>query len=220
MPLNLISDRWIPAIRDGGRITLRPDEIAREGVVRLDWPRGDLNLACLELLIGLVFLADPPCHDADWHERYETPDPGRLRCALKPFTPHFELTGDGPRFLQDMEQFEVGAKPSAIKPPDMLFIDGAGESTKKKNADLTVKRDRYTNLPLPLAAMALYALQDFAPQGGAGNRTSMRGGGPLVTLVQPVDGGAHPLWRMVWCNVPEGTPLPARAGERGVAVAT
>ena len=105
MPLNLISDRWIPAIRDGERITLRPDEIAREGVVRLDWPRGDLNLACLELLIGLVFLADPPCHDADWHERYETPDPGRLRGALKPFTPHFELTGDGPRFLQDMEQF-------------------------------------------------------------------------------------------------------------------
>ncbi len=214
MPLNLISDRWIPAIRDGGRITLRPDEIAREGVVRLDWTRGDLNLACLELLIGLVFLADPPCHDADWHERYETPDPGRLRGALKPFTPHFDLTGDGPRFLQDMEQFEVGAKPSAIKPPDMLFIDGAGELTKKKNADLTVKRDRYTILPLPLAAMALYAFQAFAPQGGAGNRTSMRGGGPLVTLVQPIDGGAHALWRMVWCNVPEGAPLPAdRASE-------
>ena len=214
MPLNLITDRWIPAIRDGQRITLRPDEIAGDGIVRLDWSRGDLNLACLELLIGLVFLADPPYHDADWHERYETPDPDRLRRALKLFTPHFELTGDGPRFLQDMEPFEVGAKKSAIKPPDMLFIDGAGESTKRKNADLTVKRDRYPSLPLPLAAMALYTLQDFAPTGGAGNRTSMRGGGPLVTLVQPVDGGAHALWRMVWSNVPEGVPLPAeRAGE-------
>ena len=35
-----------------------------------------------------------------------------------------------------------------------------------------------------------------------------------MTLVQPVDGDAHALWRMVWCNVPEGTPLPAeRASE-------
>ena len=207
MPLNLITDSWIPAMRGGEQVTLRPDQIAEEGVVRPDWPRADLNLACLELLVGLLFLADPPRDDGDWVERYEKPDPGRLRAALEPFAPHFELTGDGPRFLQDLERFEEDAKKGGSSSPDMLFIDSAGESTAKKNADLMVRRSRYGELPLPLAAMALYTLQSFAPSGGAGNRTSMRGGGPMVTLVQPLDGNVHPLWRLIWSNVLEGRPL-------------
>ena len=75
--------------------------------------------------------------------------------------------------------------------------------------------DRYGDLPLDLAAMALYTLQAWAPSGGAGNRTALRrGGGPLVTLVQPVATGAHRLWRLVWANVPFGVPLePARCAQ-------
>ena len=214
MPLNLIKDPWIPAIRDNGSIRIRPDQIADPGVTRPNWPRADLNLACLELLIGLLFLADPPLDDGDWHERYDTPDPERLRAALEPFAPHFELTGAGPRFLQDRECFEAGTKKTEVNPPDMLFIDSAGQSTREKNADLMVKRSRYPVLPLPLAAMALYTLQAFAPSGGSGNRTSMRGGGPMVTLVQPLDSEPYVLWRLVWSNVPEGAPLSAdRASE-------
>lgn len=214
MTLNLINDSWIPAVRASERVVLRPHEVASEGVAQLDWPRADLNLACLELLIGLLFLADPPRNDGDWQERYDAPDEQRLRAAFEPFAPHFELAGDGPRFLQDWERFEAGAEPTGANHPDMLFINSAGENTRKHNADLMVKRDRYPVLPLPLAAMALYTLQAFAPAGGAGIRTSMRGGGPLVTLVQPLDGGAHHLWRLLWSNVPEGLPLPAhRAAE-------
>ena len=214
MPLNLITDPWIPVIRNNRSITIRPDQIADAGATRSDWPRADLSLACLELLIGLVFLADPPRDDGDWHERYDAPDSERLRAVLSPFAPHFELTGDGPRFMQDLERFEAGAKESDVNPPDMLFIDSAGESTRQKNADLMVKRNRYPTLPLPLAAMALYTLQAFAPSGGSGNRTSMRGGGPMVTLVQPLDSEPYVLWRLVWSNVPEGEPLPAdRASE-------
>lgn len=211
MPLNLITDSWIPAIRDREQVTLRPDQIAEEGVVRPDWPRPDLNLACLELLVGLLFLADPPRDDGDWHERYQKPDPGRLHAALEPFAPYFELTGDGPRFLQDLERFEEQANEGAVKSPDLLFIDSAGENTAKDNKDLMVKRGRYAALPLPLAAMALYTLQAFAPSGGPGYLTSMRGGGPLVTLVQPIDGDTHPLWRLVWSNVPEPERSPLSA---------
>ena len=216
MPLNLITDPWIPAVRDNRSITIRPDQIADAGVTRPDWPRADLNLACLELLIGLLFLADPPRDDGDWQERYDTPDLERLRAVLEPFAPHFELTGEGPRFLQDLERFEAGAKESDVKPPDMLFIDSAGESAREKNTDLMVKRDRYPTLPLPLAAMALHTLQAFAPQGGSGNRTSMRGGGPMVTLIQPLDSEPHVLWRLVWSNVPEGEPLPADRAEEAL----
>ena len=210
MPLNLVTDPWIPAFRGGERITLRPDQMAEERIVRTDWPRADLNLACLELLVGLLYLADPPRDDGDWRERYEKPDPARLRAALEPFAPHFELTGKGPRFLQDLERFEEEVKTGESSRPDMLFIDSAGERTARKNADLMVKRGRYGKLSLPLAAMALYTLQSFAPSGGAGNRTSMRGGGPMVTLMKPLDADSHPLWRLVWLNVPEGERLPAQ----------
>ena len=210
MPLNLVTDAWIPVIRDGSVVTMRPHEIAVKGVERLNWPRDDLNLACLELLIGLVYLADPPRDDGDWRNRYDAPHAERLRGALECFGPHMELTGKGPRFLQDFEPFETGVKSRAVSPPDMLFVDSAGAETVKNNADLTVKRNRYGSLPLPLAAMSLYTLQVFAPAGGAGNRTSMRGGGPMVTLVKPLDAGAYALWRTVWCNVPEGQPLAAR----------
>ena len=206
MPLNLITDPWIPALRSGNQVTLRPDEIAKEGVSSLAWPRSDLDLACLELLVGLLFLADPPRNDGDWRERYNTPSPKRLRERLALFAPHFELTGDGPRFMQDLEPLEKKDGASA-NPPDMLFIDSAGASTIQNNADLMVKRGRYPTLPLPLAAMALYTLQAFAPSGGMGNRVSMRGGGPMVTLMQPLDRSEHALWRLVWANVPEGKPL-------------
>ena len=216
LSLNLLSDPWIPVWRDGVQAVIRPFQIADQGVSHLNWPRDDLNLAGLELLIGLVFLVDPPRDDADWHERYDAPDPDRLEAALALFTPYFELGGDGPRFLQDFESFETTTKDRDIRPPDMLFLDSAGKNTAKHNADLMVRRDRYPSLSLPLATMALYTLQAFAPSGGSGNRTSMRGGGPLVTLVRPHDGGTHPLWRRVWANVPPGQPVPPDRAERAL----
>lgn len=150
MPLNLISDPWIPVLdRDGARRVIAPWQMADADLVRPDWPRADLNLGCLEFLIGLVFLADPPADAEDWDARV-APDPQRLRARLAPFTPAFDLTGDGPRFLQDLEALEGEANP-----PDLLFIDSAGANTSRNNADLMVRRERYPALDLPLAAMAL-----------------------------------------------------------------
>lgn len=220
MPLNLIADPWLPVLRASGPDVIRPDQIADADVLRPDWPRPDLNLACLELLIGLVYLAAPPQGVADWRAR--RPDPQALRNALAPLAPAFNLTGEGPLFLQDLAPL-VGEASA----PDMLFIDSAGGSTAKKNADLMVKRGRYTGLPLPMAAMALFTLQAHAPSGGAGNRTSMRGGGPMVTLIRPQGGN---LWSLIWANVPEGRPLasgalnalpwmrPTRTSEKGEVV--
>ena len=200
--LNLISDPWIPVLRRSGRDTIRPDQIAEPDVLRPDWPRPDLNLACYELLVGLVYLAHPPKGSDD---RAHPPDAAILREAMTPLAPAFNLLGAGPRFLQDREPLEGKGNP-----PDMLFIDSAGDSTAKKNADLMVRRGRYEALSLPLAAMALYTLQAFAPEGGRGNLTSMRGGGPMVTLVKPA---AEGLWPLIWANVPRGEPS-GRGSER------
>ncbi len=200
MSLNLITDAWIPVRRkDGSRVTIAPWQMADDSLEFPDWPRPDLNIACLELLIGLVFLADPPEDAEDWQDR-QAPDPDRLRAKLAPFAHAFNLLGDGPRFMQDRDAFEAGVRDP--NPPDMLFIDSSGVQTARNNADLLVKRDRYPVVEMSLAAMALYTLQANAPSGGKGNRTSMRGGGPMVTLVDPGGG----LWPLLWANVPEGTP--------------
>ena len=194
--LNLVSDPWVPVRHRNGTTIVRPDQIADPGILGFAWPRPDLNLACHELLIGLIYLACPP---EDKDARHERPDQATLRAALAPLAPAFNLLGEGPRFLQDFEPLE--GKPN---PPDVLFIDSAGRNTIKKNADLMVRRNRYETLPLPLAAMALFALQAFAPAGGAGIRTSMRGGGPMVTLVRPK---GEELWPLIWANVPYGAAL-------------
>ncbi len=201
MPLNLISDAWIPVSCTTGRRIICPDQIAEPDVLFPDWPRADLNIACLELLIGLVYLADPVEEVEDWAGRH--PDPDRLRAALAPLAPAFNLGGEGLRFLQDHERFEAANAKTEVNSPDMLFIDSAGGNTARNNADLMVRRGRYPRLDPALAAMALYTLQSQAPAGGAGNRTSMRGGGPMVTLVEPPERG---LWPLVWANVPLGRP--------------
>jgi len=195
--LNLITDPWIPVLRESGMPEIvRPDQIADPDVQRFNWPRADLNLACHELLVGMIYLACPPTANS---QRFSPPDADTFRAGLEPLIPAFNLLGVGPCFMQDFEILEGEAKA-----PDMLFIDSAGAATQSKNADLMVRRSRYPVLPLPLAAMALYTLQAFAPAGGSGNRTSMRGGGPMVTLVKPKGQG---LWQLVWANVPCGKPL-------------
>ncbi len=174
-------------------------QIADDSLAFPDWPRPDLNIACLELLIGRVFLAAPPRDAEDGQDR-EAPDPERLRVRLAPLAPAFALMGEGPRFMQDSDAFEAGVSdPNA---PEMLFIDSAGDQTIRHSADLLVRRDRYPALDPAMAAMALFTLQAHAPSGGKGNRTSMRGGGPMVTLVD-MGGG---LWPLVWANVPYDAP--------------
>jgi len=55
--------------------------------------------------------------------------------------------------------------------------------------------------------MALITVQSYSPAGGRGYRTSLRGGGPLTTLVDPrppIGVGTprdHALWRHLWANV-------------------
>lgn len=198
MPLNLITDQWIPVVdTSGNRRIIAPWEIADKTLLRPDWPRADLNIACLELLIGLVFMADPPASLDDWDMR-SSPDPERLREKLAPFAPAFNLIGEGPLFLQDLEQLE-GADPTPI---EKLFVDAASGNAEKFNKDILVHRNRYRELDLPLAAMALFAAQSFAYYDSSSHRPSLKGHGALVTFIDPVKG----LWSLVWANTPKGNP--------------
>jgi CRISPR system Cascade subunit CasA len=205
--LNLLTDSWLPAIRrHTGRCVIRPTEIASlhqdDPVIAIDWPRPDFRIATLEFLVGLLATAFPPDDSDVWvHLWHKPPESAALGAAFAPFIRAFNLDGDGPRFLQDLEDLESGAEPI-----ERLLIEAPGESTNSKNTDLMVHRGRVASLCRAAAAMALYTFQAWAPAGGAGNRTGLRGGGPLVTMVTP--GTVPTLWQILWANVPEAGLVP------------
>jgi CRISPR system Cascade subunit CasA len=215
-PFSLITDPWLPVRRAiSGPALIRPCEITSnlgtDPVIALDWPRADFRVACLELLIGLFATACAPANNDAWSQRRKNPPPPDvLSAAFAPLEPAFILDGPGPCFCQDLEDF--GGK---TVPVERLLIDAPGEEAVKSNRDLLVKRDRIAALGRPAAAMALYTLQAFAPAGGSGYRTSLRGGGPLITLVIPPQFGDAPipLWQLLWANVPNAGEAPVTAAD-------
>ncbi len=209
MSFNLLTDPWLPARRRSGATDwIAPAGISAaelDPVVALGWPRPDFRLAGAEFLIGLLAVACPPAGQTAWRTGYlHPPDAATLSAAFAPLAHAFALDGDGPRFMQDFEDFAADANDVGA-----LLIETPGEATIRKNTDLMVRRGRVGVLSRTAAAMALFTLQTYAPAGGAGNRTSLRGGGPLTTLAVPPPLSNEPqmlLWHLLWANVPCGAP--------------
>jgi CRISPR system Cascade subunit CasA len=208
MPLsasyNLLQEPWLPVRRRSGQaITwIRPAEIVtgpEDPVTDFAWGRPDFDAASREWLIGLLATAMAPenedVFDALWAK---PPDAAEFDRAFTPFVPAFDFDGDGPRFMQDLDVLDD----TEASPVSALLIEAPGANTIKENKDLFQKRGRVPYLGMPAAAIALFTLQAYAPSGGAGHRVSLRGGGPLTTLVEPADPAAT-LWQKLWLNVPK-----------------
>jgi CRISPR system Cascade subunit CasA len=204
---NLACAQWIPVERlKGDMESIAPHEITSQHdtnpVIGFVWPRPDLDLASYEFLIGLlaaIYPADPRKSN-EWTELFHAPpSPDQLATAFEPFADAFVLDGNGPRFLQDFEPLE-----GEELPIESLLIEAPGANTIKLNKDLFIKRGQARIFSRGAAAIALYTLQQFAPSGGAGHRTSLRGGGPLVTLALPNGAQASraTLWQRLWLNTP------------------
>ncbi|WP_408906220.1 type I-E CRISPR-associated protein Cse1/CasA [Roseomonas marmotae] len=197
---NLLEQTWLPVLRRSGPATIRPAQITEaldtDPVLAIDWARADFRIATLEFLIGLLATACPPEDSDAWMAGwFHPPNPAALDAAFAPITHAFNLDGEGPRFLQDFEDLVSGAEPI-----ERLLIEAPGGSTITKNTDLLVRRGRVASLGRAAAAMMLYTFQSWAPAGGAGNRTGLRGGGPLITLVLPSPDAS--LWHLLWANMP------------------
>lgn len=211
-PLNLLLDPWLPVRRaSGARDLARVVDIAAGGpdpIVAFDWPRPDFEIASYEFVIGLLSTLLPPASHRDWRRWWNAPpNPEELGERFAPFAHAFVFDGNGPQFLQDFEDLGDEASPVAG-----LLIEQPGANTEKNNTDLFQKRGRVRVLARSSAAMALFTLQAFAPTGGAGHRTGLRGGGPLTTLIVPPDDEARSLWRQIWTNVPSKLARSDREG--------
>ena len=194
----LLGRAWIPVAHPttGRRVFIRPREIttAIDGLLpeRFASGRADIDIVLTEHLIGLLAVACGPTSMRNWHKRYlEPPAADALDMAFAPFAEAFVLDGPGVRFFQDLEELEGGTTPV-----EALFIDAPAEHFTKPGRTGVLSRVG--------AALALMTLQTQAPAGGAGHRTSLRGGGPLTTLViPPVPEGARlTLWHLLWANTP------------------
>ncbi|HVL48685.1 MAG TPA: type I-E CRISPR-associated protein Cse1/CasA [Candidatus Thermoplasmatota archaeon] len=196
MKLNLISDPWIPVATPGGYRRIRPTEIISSAAKGPASPRPDFDAALYEIIIGLYQTVLAPKSEISWEGMFDKP-PSEAELASKfaPFSNAFELTSSRQPFLQ-----ETGLE-GAAEPISGLLIDTPGDATIDDNKDLFIRRRPEAFICGPCTALALFTLQSFSPAGGRGNMTSIRGGGPISTLILGDD-----LWETVWLNV-----LPAEA---------
>ena len=237
---DLRTEPWIPWLHRSGKV--RYGAVAHvltkgdDPVVGVAFPRADLNAAFLEFAIGLVSAAVSVVDEDEWLEIWEsTLTVEWLQERLDRLPAAFDLDGDnGPAVLQDYDPAALAEKDPL--PVERLFIDSPGEQGVELNTTLFVKPGRFDALSRSIAAAAIITVQAYSPAGGAGNRTSIRGGGPLTTLVDPrVDASSEPLWELLWFNAetreqwrkrvdldsPEGDTLrypwlaPTRTSEKG-----
>ncbi|MEW5423962.1 type I-E CRISPR-associated protein Cse1/CasA [Amorphus sp. 3PC139-8] len=208
--MNLIDDAWIPIERRSGtRMTIPPHEVVsdfhEDPVVRLSFGRPDWDLAVSEWLIGILAVALHPRSDEDWAETWLLPPTSDdLQRAFSGLTPAFNLFGSGAACYQDFETLDDGR----VWPAAQLYFDAPGDQTLKNNAAVFQRRAE-GGLDPSDAAAALIAHQAFATSAGKGHRTSLRGGGPLVTLLElpcPINRpkllhGTSTLWDKLWPNV-------------------
>lgn len=208
--MNLLEAAWIPVRRtSGAHARIAPfqltDDAGGDHIVALDAPRADFNGALAQFLMGLVQTAWA-LGEGDWDPDemlWNPPAPAVVHTKFEPLQHAFEFDGDGPRYLQDLTLSD--ADQPTTNAIAALLIDAPGEQTVKHNIDHFVKHDGVRGLCADCAAAALTTLMLNAPAGGAGQRTSLRGGGPLTTLVvyQPetTDYPPRTLWRDIACNL-------------------
>lgn len=203
----LLTEKWLPVrTRQGGRRWVSPDELSDSDLIAFDAVRADFNGALFQFARSLLQTTSPVDSAMDWRDAFKSPpDSATLRQWFQPVAQAFVYEGDGPRFMQDLslpatEDFGVAS----------LLIDSPGENGIKNNTDHFVKRGRVRYICPHCAITALLTLQINAPAGGAGQRTGLRGGGPLTTVVlcQP----PKSLWHDLWLNVMTRTDALAHSG--------
>lgn len=203
MEFNLIEKQWIPVLRrDGTPDWIAPYEVTKNfadnPVVSLNAPRPDFNGALIQFLIGLVQTVAAPQNGTEWRKKLaDPPTPEELLEKFSTVRHAFELGGDGPRFMQDFENFTAIDGGVAG-----LLIETPGQNALVNNTDHFIKRNNVDGLCPICCASALFAFQTNSPSGGPGYMTSLRGGGPLTTLIVG-DKHHETLWQLIYLNILE-----------------
>lgn len=211
--MNLLEEKWLPVRRSSGQVDwIAPHQITEPDIVAFAANRADFKGALAQLMIGLLQTTTPIDDEGDWEGLLDAPPTAEvLKQWFAPTTEAYVLDGDGARFMQDFSLDISAIDPSKFKEISLLLIEAPGVSTQKDNKDLFVKRGQVNGLCPHCVATALLTLHTNAPEGGAGNYTSLRGGGPLTTLV--VATPSRSLWQDLWLNVEPKPVFLRRCGD-------
>lgn len=211
--MNLLDEAWIPVRRaNGTQDWVAPYQITEPDIVALDARRPDFNGALIQFLIGLIQTTTPMDSSVEWQQWNNNPPSAEtLKNWFEPVREAFVLDGDGARFMQDFSLRTEGVADDDFNTIAALLIESPGENTLKENKDHFIKRDSVESLCPHCTATALFTLQTNAPSGGAGHNTSIRGGGPLTTLI--IAGDNASLWQLVWGNIKNRTHFLSATGD-------
>ena len=198
--MNLLEDKWLTVLRrDGdthkikGLWQITEDIDSDNPIVDIVAPRADFKGALYQFFIGLIQTTFAPKNEDKWKDFWHTPPtPEQLKQAFLNVKDAFFIGTDKPAFMQD---FELLSDRQSVNITSLL-IDTSGGGT------FFIKEGNTNKLSPYWASIALFTLQINAPSGGSGHRTSLRGGGPLTTLVLPneTDQTAS-LWKKLWLNI-------------------
>lgn len=206
--MNLITDPWIPVIRQNGPDTITPWQIVETDnpVMEINAPRTDFQGALYQFLIGLLQTCFAPEDEDEWFGYWEkAPKAIELKGVFEKeeLVKAFDLVNPGgPAFMQDYNLPDGEHRNIAS-----LLIEAPGRKTIKDNLDHFIKRGQIERLCPSCTAIALFTLQINAPSGGAGHRVGLRGGGPLTTLLMTEESD-EVLWKKLWGNVLSHEELP------------
>ena len=206
--MNLLQDKWITVIRkNGGTEKIAPyqitDQIDSNPIVEIITPRPDFKGALYQFLIGLFQTVYAPKNETEWEDNFNTPpSPEDLKKETDKVAFAFDLFGEKIRFMQDVS-LDANCNSANIS---ALFIESPGENTLKENKDFFTKRGSIDNVCNRCAATALFTLQTNSPSGGQGHLTSIRGGGPLTTVLKynstkKEDFKFNTVWSDIWINI-------------------
>lgn len=211
--MNLLDEAWIPIRRSNGEQDwISPSQITDPTIVVLDARRADFNGALIQFLIGLIQTTTPMDSEVEWKQWNDRPPSAEeLNEWFKPVREAFVFDGDGARFMQDFGLRTAGVKDKDFNAISGLLIDAPGENTLEENKDHFVKRDTVNALCVACTATALFTLQTNAPSGGKGHNTSIRGGGPLTTIV--LASVTSSLWQTIWLNIKKRADFLATNGD-------
>ena len=127
---NLLHERWIPVKRKNGEnpVYISPSQItdglATNPIIALAAPRPDFNGALIQFLIGLIQTTSPPADESEWQKKFRSPpSPDELKVAFERYADAFNLDGDGPRFMQDLDLTETEGEQNKI---DHLLMEMPG----------------------------------------------------------------------------------------------
>lgn len=191
--MNLLNDAWIPVKRVNGECDLiAPLDLLEDSksnpVKSINTVRPDFDGAIIQFLIGLYQVLLSPEDEFAWEDLLESP-PSRksLSEVINLITPAF-IHGEGEfRFMQD-----VSVKDTDVWDIQNLLIE--------INNTHFIKEGTIKHLCPKCALMALLTLELNSPSGGRGHMTSLRGGGPLTTLLSLSDTQTT-LWKTIVLNV-------------------